>query len=345
MQYVSLRRKSDGSPDCPQLGDMVFNSSEYKSVASAVISIIDSAAVFAESYISQFKEFIPVFEFGLTWNVEKYALEEPNIDFFTSELNKFQEWSQSLEKIPVSSSRGILFIDSKALKLTLSPIPQKALNDLIRYLIQLGSDKTLALLNLFKSATKQLASEPTTMKEFVEFVQYLRPLQARAQNCTKDIQLCEEIYMLLEDFQASVPANDLERKSLIHNVFGRFKESLSLAQQCRTKLMPAHSKSLEKLVHQNNASLDLLFKKLGEGIFITPSSATTEILTQLKEVSLQVDELKEKAERFAQWQEILEMGGGTGSILLATKDRLTSTKLLWENVQRWQAQKEIFETE
>lgn len=64
-----------------------------------------------------------------------------------------------------------MFIDSKNLKGMLLPIPQKAMEDLKALITTMASERTQNLLTLFKTATKQLSAEPTSLPEyFNEFV-------------------------------------------------------------------------------------------------------------------------------------------------------------------------------
>lgn len=170
-------------------------------------------------YARNFNEFRNVHQFGQKWNPENYAnSEHPDLELFASELTKFREWSLNLEKIQTSSTRGILFIDSKSLKGSLLPIPSRATSDLLSLLASLASDRTVKLLEMFRHSIKQLASEPTSLEEFVDFVEFLLPLPAKTTQCAQVIQLIDDIYLLLDEYDATVSPSDLEKHSLIHTV-------------------------------------------------------------------------------------------------------------------------------
>lgn len=169
-------------------------------------------------YGRNFNEFRSVYEFGKQWNIDNYSQSEPDLEVFAAELTKFREWTVSLEKIQTSSTRGILFIDSKSLKNSLIPIPARAMSDLKGLLGNMAADRTQRLLDLFRNSIKSLASEPVSLEEFVDFVEFLHPLPAKAAQCGQEIQLIDDIYALLDEYDASVPASDLEKHSLIHTV-------------------------------------------------------------------------------------------------------------------------------
>lgn len=157
-------------------------------------------------------------QFGKQWNIENYNQADPDLEIFAAELNKFKEWAGSLEKIQTSSTRGILFIDSKALKASLIPIPARAMSDLKALLATMAADRTQKLLDLFRNSIKSLASEPASLEEFVDFVEFLVPLPAKAAQCGQVIQLVDDIYALLDESDTSVSPADLEKHSLIHTI-------------------------------------------------------------------------------------------------------------------------------
>lgn len=161
-------------------------------------------------------------QFGRQWNPDHYNQAEPDLELFGAELTKFREWSVSLEKIQTSSTRGILFIDSKAMKNSLIPIPTRATSDLLALLASLASERTVKWLEMFRHSIKLLASEPTSLEEFVDFVEFLLPLPAKTTQCAQVIQLIDDIYLLLDEYDASVSPSDLEKHSLIHTVFCTF---------------------------------------------------------------------------------------------------------------------------
>lgn len=189
--------------------------------------MIDHSFEAAAVYAKNFNEFRSVHQFGKRWNIENYNQAEPDLELFATELAKFREWAGSLEKIQTSSTRGILFIDSKALKASLTPIPARAMSDLKALLASMAADRTQKLLDLFRNSIKQLASEPASLEEFVDFVEFLVPLPAKAVQCGQVIQLVDDIYSLLDESDTSVNPADLEKHSLIHTVSLHFGVGLS----------------------------------------------------------------------------------------------------------------------
>ncbi len=63
--------------------------------------------------------------FGRSWNISKYKESNPGLEQFSADLAKFSKWANDMERIQTSSTRGILYIDSKVLKGSLTPIPVK----------------------------------------------------------------------------------------------------------------------------------------------------------------------------------------------------------------------------
>ena len=68
-------------------------------------------------------------------------------------------------RIQPSTTRGILYIDSKQLKGSLTPIPLKAIDDLKNLLASIAAERTNSLLDLFRNAINALSSEPTSLEE------------------------------------------------------------------------------------------------------------------------------------------------------------------------------------
>eukprot|EP01105_Mastigella_eilhardi_P020684 TRINITY_DN4949_c0_g1_i1.p1 TRINITY_DN4949_c0_g1~~TRINITY_DN4949_c0_g1_i1.p1 ORF type:complete len:4263 (+),score=1213.53 TRINITY_DN4949_c0_g1_i1:1567-12789(+) len=341
LQHQLPPAQQQQAPEPPTLASMTRSSHKFADILEAIELVVDSSFKEADVYAQHFKEFQSVYEFGLNWRVDKYRGEEPDLQHFQSELIKFREWTADMERIQTSASRGILFIDSKTLKNALLPIPQKAMEDLKTLISSLAAERTQSLLNLFKNATKQLSTEPTSLPEFVDFVEFVKPLPAKANSCTKDIQLNDDMYALLEYFETAISSAEMERRSLIHTIFGRFKESLQQAQKLRKKFMPTYVKQLEKFISQNNASLEAVNLRLESETFSDPSNTAKAMLLELADIRTQVTELKQKADRYAKWQEILDLPISSVAGINQTIARLTKTEMLWSTADMCHA---LFET-
>jgi hypothetical protein len=73
----------------------------------------------------------------------------------------------NLHRIQPSATRGILYIDSKMLKGSLTPIPMRAVDDLKQLLASIASEKTSTLLDMFKNSITSLSTEPASLEEYL----------------------------------------------------------------------------------------------------------------------------------------------------------------------------------
>eukprot|EP01116_Phalansterium_solitarium_P010346 TRINITY_DN2503_c0_g1_i2.p1 TRINITY_DN2503_c0_g1~~TRINITY_DN2503_c0_g1_i2.p1 ORF type:complete len:779 (+),score=372.13 TRINITY_DN2503_c0_g1_i2:133-2469(+) len=275
---VQSNQKPQSSADAATLQRSLNEVTEFTKVQHDIIEVIESSFKSAAKYATQFAEHKSVFQFGQSWNLQAYKDSNPTYDTFRADLSRFTGWSTALERIQTSSTRGLLYIDSKALKAMLVPIPAKAIEDLKALLIAMAFDKTTLLLEFFRTSISALGAEPSSLEEFVKFLDMYNPTQQKTSQCMDDINLVEEMYELLEEHQAQVPPEHSQQHMLTSTVFNRFKESLSIGQATINKLKPGYVKVLEASISAASKTFESLNTLLqADAISCSPSYDFCEI--------------------------------------------------------------------
>ncbi len=145
---------------------------------------------------------------------------------------------------------------------------------------------------------------------------------------------------LLIDHKAQINAADVDRHSLIHTIFGRFKEALSQAQILKKRLYPSYVKILEKNITEATENLHTINLRLQSPVvstsifycltvqFSDPKSIPQSLLIDLADIRAQVTTLKMKIDCYAEYQATLELlVGDTSEGLRHTLETLTQIEV------------------
>lgn len=106
----------------------------------------------------------------------------------------------------------------------------------------------------------------------------LDPLTEKTEDYSLEIQEVDEIYNLLDEYEAATSAQDLEMHSLLHTVFTRFKECLASAQLLKKRMFSAYLKILEKELDFAASTLRSINGRLSASSVAKFSSTTTLLL-------------------------------------------------------------------
>ncbi|PRP89393.1 inner arm dynein, group 5 [Planoprotostelium fungivorum] len=344
-KYLEESRHRVTNPaDGPSVQQFLNQVTEYDRIIVQIREVIQNSFQSAKAYAKNFGEFKSVYLFGREWSMDKYP-KKPTLEQFSGDLARFNKWSTDMTRMQTSSTRGLLFVDSKQLKSVLTPIPQNAVEDLKQLLLSNASENTSNLLDLFRRSIHSLAAEPSTLDEFVDFVRILNPLSSEIGPYTEEIMQIDEMYALLDETDAIIPHSDLEKRSLIHTVFNRFRDSLTAADMLKQRMMPEYIKLLEQCIVDANDNLTVINGRLDAQTFQDPRSMPESLLVDLADINVQVTELRDRFDRFTSYQVTFDLPKNNGLEYVGfTMNKLHRTEELWSTVHKWQQMENIYAT-
>jgi hypothetical protein len=153
----------------PSVQQFLYSLQSFDNIMANVKETIDKSYSAAMTYSKHFQEFAYIYKFGQDWSISKYQAKTPDLETFSTDFAKFRKWATEVDSIQTAATRGILFIDSKNLKASLVPIPTGSIQDLKELLTAIAAEKTANLLELFRTSISALASEPTSLEEYILF--------------------------------------------------------------------------------------------------------------------------------------------------------------------------------
>lgn len=81
---------------------------------------------------------------------------------------------------------------------------------LIVYLLfSIGKNKVDALMEEVEAAQKYLEEDPEETIEYVKYLEFIEQSQTRMDEMENELEYCKELYDIMEEFQISIPLEDM----------------------------------------------------------------------------------------------------------------------------------------
>jgi len=175
----------------PNFVQIVQCSRELDKIKASILDVVTSS--YHEGFLSSqsINKFYPIYRLGQTWRVRDYVFtlsgklydgplgdilkelevpdafllkpgEQPIVDFerLACDIAQYKQDTKDVSNLRAAAVRGALYIDSRGLKTTLTPIPQRSLLELQEMLSNLAQMKIDRLMKALKFYSKKLKQEP-----------------------------------------------------------------------------------------------------------------------------------------------------------------------------------------
>lgn len=302
----------------PDFSIMTSCSTLIQEVEDHITKIINDAFKDSLSYANYFIDFYPLYDLGKSWNVRKLIVTSsgeiyngplslsdclspdeddefllhperaPIVDFDAMKklLNDLNFELERVGTIKAGNTRGILHVDSRNLKMILTPIPMKAISDIHAMLKDLMNFKTEVLNRVFKSYILRLKTEPTTLQSFVDFCELLSKTTNLIPQMKKEITFIDDLITMIIKMGYETLQNQL------YTPFNAFQIEQENAMQVKTANYERFEFILSQLIKQQMRKVN---KYKDRSINNIPTSVHE---TNCDFFSKQTTALKMKVEKF-----------------------------------------------
>ncbi|OHT11165.1 Dynein heavy chain family protein [Tritrichomonas foetus] len=256
-------------------------------IKSNILKVIVNSYEEADQNSKPFCDYFPLFKLGKTWDVRNYIktpsgelykgplninerdesenhdafllnyAKEPIVDFtqLRSDIQRLRHEEKRVGDIRGGYVSGVLFIDTRPLKGNLTPIPLRSLTEIeatLKDLIQLKID----LMNrVFKTYSKYLKTESTTLEIFVEFCALLKKIQSLLPKMNSEISFVDDVVALCEEAKFG------EQKNPLHDSYTQFKNEFQTALQVKKSHFDSYALELKHLVDNQHRKLKKYFNR------------------------------------------------------------------------------------
>eukprot|EP00899_Mesostigma_viride_P020786 jgi/Mesvir1/28709/Mv19680-RA.1 len=293
---------------------------------------------FAESraYAKIFEEHRVIYEFGKTFDFDKYAARtDLGVHHFRADMARQKDWRNDLERMKIANVIGVLHVDSKSLRNLLMPITSRTLENIKGLLLTRARAVTLTTLAAFTARVKALQERPTGLDEFVAFMVLFDDMQAKKRMAMLDASIVDDMYEQLGAYEVKVPTADQVKLDDMHESVQLYLSALEKADEYIDDRKQSMMATLEKQIQQQNEELLAVLGSLHSGAYVEPDSDCEAVVADLFTLTEHIQLSVERSKTWQEYQRLFGMTVDDFSNLVLTEKECRSRYDVWEAVRSW----------
>ena len=251
----------------PTFKDFISPNEYMDVIRQYVIHVITDAFNSAYDSAQIYKEYFPIYRTGITWSLDDYMQkrggESGPIDltfgFASNDVNQHEQLIFSPadefvvdftrirddmvrfrnDEVKMNSFRsvtliGALYIDSRALRTHLMPIPTRVQQGIQDMLQDLVDNKIEYFKNIFKHCATYFKKDHLSLETYVDFCQFLDRCNELTPHLDAEVRLIDELIDLFDELNLPFKQENPEReKNPLHSLYQAYKQDVETAANTR----------------------------------------------------------------------------------------------------------------
>lgn len=252
---------------------------EFSRLRRHVVDILTANFKEAEAQSQQYKQYFHIYQIGRFWTPESYLKErggahfvydltttfsgktigdqpivynpckEVIVDFdvIREDVAKFKEDQIAMTRFRACTISGALYMDSKNLRATLTPIPSRTLTRMQEMLKGLARQKMNFLCDIFKIAHARIRTEPKSLETYVDFCYFLKRTEEASPFLTAEMEFVERLLRVIDE--VGFPVDDVKQAfGQIHETHEHFQKGLKIAEATKDNVSDTYAAKLEEIL-------------------------------------------------------------------------------------------------
>ena len=182
----------------PDVGDMVTSEEIYKNLTHGIRSFVTKAFQAVETYAHGFEKFRVMYLQNSRLDTNEVKAQDPALEWFREQLQMYKTQSEEIEKIPTTTDVATYCVKTDRLRDFLTPGPVQCLEAFHNLLPIIAREKNNAMLADLQACNKYLETLPTTVEEYVAYMQYFNALDNRMEAVNVGYECLKELFNLLD---------------------------------------------------------------------------------------------------------------------------------------------------
>jgi len=323
--------------DSPKIARLIGHDRTYQLARGSISEKILHDFRTVEWSVAFLEKHRPVFEFGLSWNLESYANgRQHTVESIQRDMLQQSDWHVNIRKVRDLYDAGIFEANTKELKSKLTPVTETALAGMKELLLNIFHHSCLELAEIYATKMKQLEEDPGTLPSFAEYVETFTAIKIEGVSLLDRSKKVESMHRLMREYEMQVPPADEVAFDDLQASVTNFDQALLAAEAKVDEKMPAMKQTVYKNIARLNNELESTKSSLNEGIFIDASANPKEVLKELDRVSATLSEIAKQTKTLQGYQVLFEKNEPYPfAALPATWEVYEKKRSLWELYGGW----------
>ena len=243
------------------------------------------------------------YAFSKSWKGEEYQIHRHSLQKFTDDISRVNNSLNELHRMSVSQEIGILFVDSRNLKMTLQPVMTQIMEQIKSSIVISLRDKCATLTSEFANRIKSLKDRPSKLKHFAQFLHNLNSVKSASRSLLTESEEVETMVDLALRNRVTIGSTDSVRVDQLKEIRQEFLNSIESAEEYRESNIVYQTEVLDKQVTQVNGELLSMLTTLRSN-FANPTYAASSVLDNLETLRDNISTIKKKTETYSEYQKL-----------------------------------------
>lgn len=339
----------------PNVVTMCLHDDGFVSMSGDVNALLKESWQAVRAYaLKRFDKQRAIFQFGLAWSPADFAAKVLSRDEFEKSIRQMSGWRKDAESTSATGVRGVLHVDSRALRDSLVQVTHTVLDDMKSALARRAALATLELLDEARGHIKWLDERPDDLdrfaaykKRFAESKGVLKAFDGKVDELVgkqeKGMEGIKEklsgnigMYGILKAHDYKLPIQDKVALDNLEEERARLSASVAEAQHFLSSVQQQMNAMLmQDIGHLQEDLLDTM-AALAAGPLLSVSSDVEAMLELLDNHGQKIDSFEGDARRFAKYQQLFKMPQDDFGNLEVVKKDYQKHKELWTSLDHWQ---------
>ena len=334
----------------PDVNDMVTGEDTYRGLVHTIKSSLQAAFADVEDYAMKFEPFKKMFIENRRVDPHQIKQDDPPLDWFRDERQKYQLQQQDIEKLPSQQDVSIFTAKTEKLKRVLSPSPVRCLDEVELLLPQIAKEKNDSLMAEVTDANKRLEAEATTVEEFVEFIRFHTQMTTRIDQVNQQYDAIQEMYLLImTDLDVKGPTTHEDHLGFTEGTgpaVVKVRQMIASVEDTKDNLTRLFSKNIDVQYDKLKDNIASVMERGKNPIIDDEDADMNEVIAYVEDLAKEMEVIKARERELAGFQELIDSGREPGRIadsdisleeeLMEVYRNVNDKLKLWTSLRDWQ---------
>ena len=298
--------------DSPRIARIIHGDRTFNLSRASIADKIDEDFQTVEATISFLERHRPVFEFGLSWDLDSYcnnpAGGEHTVESISRDMRQQTDWNTNIRKVRDLYDAGIFEANTKDLKNKLTPVTEVALAGMKELLLRIFHAKCIELQELYTAKIKQLDEDPSSLPLFAAHVETFTALRIEGAALFDRSRKIEAMHrlMLAYEMQSMIPPQDEVAFDDLLSSVKAFDAQINTTEARIEDKMAGMKQTVYKNIARLNNELESQKAAIEEGIFIDAAANPKDVVRELEKVRQTLSDIKSQTLTLQGYQVLFE---------------------------------------
>ncbi|PRP88057.1 dynein heavy chain 6, axonemal-like [Planoprotostelium fungivorum] len=323
------------------LNTIIDDDEAFSTVVSSIKDRLTQAFGAVTQYSQSFSPYVDMYieNQNLDLNAIRVNKEIP-LTYFKESITKYKSQIHLMKQMPLYSQVGMTVVDSVHLKELLSPSPKRCLEEIQRLIPELARMKNEELLSDLNTAMRTLTSNPQTVEEFVDYLEFLGHITDAQEEISSRFNAVTDMYAMMDEYQVTIPDEEFALYQTLKPVYEKLKEVVASSESNKDDKMNKFVIQLEQSIEKLRSGILQVRTQAQHPMVSNPASDIYDVQEYLNALFAKIEEWKALAEKYAKYQDMFKVELAQFDDLEETWRDLDLKRTLWQSLSEWMVMQE-----